>query len=136
MHEAGRMCIVQSVCDLGGEGKRVVDRKGLLFLEAAAEGLTCHERHDVIRRALDRAGIEKWKNVRMRETCHDPDFARKAFGGYRLRDFEAEELEGDRAVVLDVMGEVYNRHSPRSDRAFEAIRRLQSGADALEMGNF
>ena len=109
-----RMGIAERVGHLAGDLERVLDRELLLAVEPVPEGLALDEGHDVIQqswvvgreRRLDDTAVEEWEDVRVAEVRRGLDFAEEALGAECGGEFGAEDLDGDLAVVLQVLGEV------------------------------
>ena len=57
----------------------------------------------------------------MLEPRRRPDLAEEALGAKRGAEVGLEDLEGDRAVVLEVMGEIDQRHPAPAELALQPV---------------
>ena len=103
--------VLERTGNLRGKSHRLINRKLFLPVDAVTERLTLHIRHDVEKESLGFTGVEERKDVRMLEIGGDLDLSKKAFGSDDSRQFRLQDLESDIAVVLQVLGEIYRRHT-------------------------
>ncbi len=61
----------------------------------------------------------------------NPNFAKEALGPERRSDLRAQHLDGDLAMVLEILGEKYERHPTPPQLAFD---RVAVGECCLELG--
>jgi hypothetical protein len=57
----------------------------------------------------------------MVELGRNPDLPQKPFGAQLGRDLLPEDLDGDRTIVPDVLGQVDGRHPPTPDLTLEHV---------------
>jgi hypothetical protein len=95
----------------GGSGPRVWTR--------LAEGLTGDVRHDVVNELANLIYGENGNDVRMGKLRRGACLAQKAVAHFRAGgEFLREDLEGHRAIELDVLGQIYHTHSAPSQREY------------------
>ena len=82
-----------------------VDGNRPVTQEPAAQRLTIDERHDVIQETARFARVVRRENVRMAQSCGDPNFPQKPIGADRKGDLRHEHLDRDFATVLWIVGE-------------------------------
>ena len=62
----------------------------------------------------------------MLQVGRDPDFAQEPFGAKADTQLLAEHLDGDLAVMLDVIGQPYDPHAAAPELALEHIAAVES----------
>ena len=67
------------------------------------------------------AAVEQRQDVGVPEAGRGLDFAEEALGAECGGEFGAEHLDGDLAVVLEVLGEVDGGHAALAELALDAI---------------
>ena len=67
----------------------------------------------------------------MLEPCRDPDLADEPFGAERGSEFGTEDLYGDLALVLHVLGEVDRGHAPSTDFPLDGVAVDEGGLEAV-----
>ena len=108
-----------------------VDWKLLLAVETFAQRLAFDVRHHVVEKAVGGAGVEQRKDVRMVEPRGELDLAKKPVGAERCGEVGVEDLEGDDAIVLAVLGEVDGRHPAAAELAIDGVGAGERVAQAL-----
>ena len=114
--------------------ERVVERELLLADEAVAEGLPFHERHHVVQVPPASPGVEQRQDVGMRQLRGGLDLAQEAVEAEAGRQFGAENLERDVAVVPEIAGKVDGRHPAGAEFALDAVAIGQGGRECLGSG--
>ena len=66
------------------------------------------------------------EDVRVLETRGELDLAQEALGAQGVTEVGMQNLEGDRAVVTEVMRQVNRRHAPVTKLALDGIARRQA----------
>ena len=97
--------IRERIGNLARDADGVVDGELLLAVEACAQRLACHERHYIVEEPVGTAGVEEREDVRMLESRGRPDLAEKAIGAECGAEVGMEDLDGDVAVMPEVVGE-------------------------------
>ncbi len=113
--------VVERSADFGRDAHRVRDGELLLALEAVAQRLAVDERHDVEEKGSGRPRIEERQDVRMLQVRRGLDLAEEPLGADHRRQLGPEHLDGDPALVPDVLGQEHGRHAARANLALEAI---------------
>ncbi len=103
--------VVERVGHLPGDPHRVLDRELLLADQPGAEALALDERHDVEHEPAGLARVEEAEDVRVLQVGGGLDLGEEALGAQDSGELGPEHLEGDLAVVAEVVGEVDRRHS-------------------------
>ena len=57
----------------------------------------------------------------MAELCRRADLGEKPLGGEGRRELAFEHFDGDRPVVLEIVGEIHTRHPALADLSLDAI---------------
>ena len=90
-------------------------------LDAFLQRLPLDERHDIVEDAVDGTGIEDRENVRVRQLGGDLDFAEEAVGAEGGAHLAAHHLDGDLAAVLEILGQVDDRHAALAEGALDPV---------------
>ena len=127
---------------LNGEGHLAGDADCLAHgelgfaFEAGAKGSAGNEGHDVIQQGVmrgsgvggsgtrgegDGAAVENRQDVRVREARGEVDLPDESLGADDGIEVEAQDLEGDGAVVLEVVGQKDSCHAALTEFAVEAV---------------
>jgi hypothetical protein len=122
----------QSVRDLAGDLKRVIQGQPLLVVQAVTERLACDIRHHVIQEARRFAGVVKRQDVGMREACRNLDFPQKPVAAEQSGKVGLQNLDRHPAVVLDVVGEIDRRHPPPADFRPDGVPVRECGFQLIE----
>ena len=126
--------VAQRVRHLAGDLQRVVQRQLTLAPEPIPEGLALHVGHRVPELAGRFTGIEHRQDVRVLQAGGGPDFALEAFWAERGSQLGMKHLQGDRAVVLEVVGEVHRGHAAPAQLALEPVAVSQGRSGAARGG--
>jgi hypothetical protein len=113
--------VIQRIGHLGRDLDRFLDAELLLAVELGAEGFPFDVRHDVVQEALGRAGIEEWEDVRVLERGGGLDLLDEPLGAEHGGELGFQDLDGDLAVVLQVLCEVDRGHAARAELALDAV---------------
>ncbi len=118
--------------DLARDAYRVVDRQLPLALEPGAQRLAGHERHHVVQQSVGVAAVEQRKNVRMLQTRRRADLGEEPLAAERRAELGMEDLDGDVAVVLQVVREIHGRHAAGAELALDAIALGECGRQIFQ----
>jgi hypothetical protein len=113
--------VFESVGRLARDAERVLQRQLLLAGEPVAELLALDERHREPELPACAARIVDRQDVRVLEPRGEPDLALKALGAEGVSEIGVKDLEGDRAVVADVVGEIYRGHAAAAELALDRV---------------
>ena len=92
-----------------------------LPLEPAAQRFAAQVRHDVVEQAVGHAGIEQRQDVRMGEPGNDADLAQEPLGLDRGGELRMHHLEGDVAVVPEVVREIHGGGAAPAQEDWAAV---------------
>ena len=133
MHDAAAMGVVERTRHLGGNADRIRNRELLVPRQPVAEGLALDVGHDVeqqsgvVRREgvgsrhAGHAAVEQGQDVRVLEVGGGLDLGQEALGADDGGEFGAEDLDGDGAIVLEVVGQVDRGHAALAELALDAV---------------
>ena len=121
MDQAFPMGIVERQRDLPRELDRVVHRQLPLATNPLAQALTPHVGHGVPELTGGLAGVEDGQDMRVLQPRRGADFSQEALGAECRRQVAVEELDGDRAIVLEVTREVNRGHPPSPELMLEGV---------------
>ena len=71
----------------------------------------------------------------MVELSGDGDFAQEAFGAKRGGQLAPQDFEGDLPVVLEIVGEIDDRHAAGTEFPVDAVALPQRGGEAFAVGH-
>ncbi len=133
MHDPAAMGVVERTCHFGGNADRIRNRELLVPRQPVAEGLALDVGHDVeqqsgvVRRECvgsrhaGHAAVKQWQDVRVLEVGGGLDLGEEALGADDGGEFRAQDLDGDGAIVLEVVGQVDRGHAPLAELALDAV---------------
>ncbi len=124
--------VVERGGHLGREADGVADRELLLAAEPIAEALAFDERHDVPGGAVRFAAVDEAEDVGVLQGGDRLDLAEEPLGADHGGQLGAEHLDGDPAVVPEVLGEVDGGHAALAELPLDAVA---VGEDALQAGH-
>ena len=132
VHHVGAMGVAQRIRHLARDLERVVDGELAFPGQTLPEGLSLDVRHDIVGHALSLIGIVERQDVGMVETRGDLNLAEKPDRSYLRGDVGAEDLDGNRALVLEVMGEVDPCHPTLAQLPLESVAGSESRLETVE----
>jgi hypothetical protein len=128
MNHAAPMGVVQRKCDLSSEACDFMDAETRLASQSVAQRLAGSERRNEIEEGrlvalagFFLAGIMQRKDVRMRETGGDLDFARELLAAQDARRARVQRLHRDLPTMLWIVGQVHSRHSTAANFANDPV---------------
>ncbi len=124
--------VVERVGDLARDPDGVGDRELLLAAQPVAQRLALDERHDVEEAAVRLARVEQRQDVRVLQIRRQLDLGEEPLGADHRGELGTHELERDLAVVPEILGQVYGRHSAGPDLAFDPVAVRQRALEAAE----
>ena len=116
---------------LGRNAERVVHRKLSLAAEAVAERLALDERHGEPQAAGGLARVVDRQDMRVLEPGGELDLALEPLGAEGGGELGEEDLEGDRAVVPEVLGQVDDGHAAAAELTLERVAVRECIAQAI-----
>ena len=121
MDDAVLVGVLQGAADFAGDLERGVERKLLFPREPLPERLALGERHHVVEQAAGLPRVVQRENVGVLEGGGDLDLAEEPVAAEDGRQLGLEHLDGDAAVVLQVLGEKDDRHPALAELALDAV---------------
>ena len=131
VHDAVLVGVVERAGGLAGDAERVVHRELALAAEPVAEALALDERHGEPEPAGGLARVVDGQDVGMLEPGGEPDLALEPLGAERGGELGEQDLEGDRAVVAEVVGQVDDGHAAAAELALEGVTVGEGVAQAV-----
>jgi hypothetical protein len=131
MDDAAAVGVAQGVGHFAGDAERILQRQLPLALEAVAERLPLDEGHGVEEGAGRLSRVEEGEDVGVVEGGGGGDLAEEAFAAEGGGELRVQDLEGDGALVLGVLGEVDGGHAPAPQLALEGVPARQGRAQPL-----
>ena len=127
------MRVVERARDLLRQPHGLVDRQLLLALQAVAQRLPFHVRHDVEEEVVGLARIVQREDVRVLEVGGDADLVEEPLGADDGREVGPQDLHGDAALVAQVLAQVDRGHPARAHFALDAVAVGEGRAEALQV---
>ena len=118
---------------LARNADRFVDRQLVFAAEAVAETLAVHVHHREPELAGGRlAGIEDREDVRVLEARGDADLAAESLRAEAGRKLRVQDLDGDWATVLRILGTIDGRHAAATDLLFQRVLRSDRSLEPVQ----
>src|SRR5262249_45509275 len=108
------------------------DAKLLLSIELVPEAFALDEGHHVVEQALGSAGIVQAEDVGMLEAGRDFDLAIEPVGAERGGQLRSQDLDGDLAIVSEVLGQIDSRHAAPAEFTLDRVAVHQDQAEPLQ----
>ena len=131
MDDALAVGVFQGRSNLFGNTECLLNTELLLVREATAQGVTLDVRRYIVDEPGCLARVMQREDVGVVQTGRNGDLAEKPLGSYGGGNLRLEHLDGDLAVVLEVLGEIHGRHPSGANRALDAIPVRQGGVDVV-----
>ena len=131
--DALRVRVVERAGNFPRDGKNIVDAQRTLSGKHIAKRSALDKRHHIERVPFDFARVEQRQDVRMAELRRDRDLTEKSLHVDRGRDFPAHELDRDRALELQVIGEIDRRDSAATELTPDSVSRTERALDLVEL---
>ena len=113
--------VLEGLRRLARDPERIVQRELPLAAQPVAEALALDVGHGEPELARGLAGVVDRQDVGMLEPGGELDLALEALGAERGGELGVQDLERDRAVVLQVLREVDRGHAPTAERALDRV---------------
>ena len=108
----------------------------MFAVKPGAEGLAFDKRHHVVQQAIGTAGVEERQDVGVLQRRGELDLLEEALAAEHGAEFGAEDLDGDPAAVLHVLGEVDRGHPARTNLPLDAVAIGEGLDQARGCGHF
>ena len=133
MDDAVAVGVVERTRHFLREADGVVDGELLLAAEAAARSDSpATIRHDIVEEPVGLARVDQAEYVRVLQVGGDPDLGEEAVAADDGAQLGMEDLDGDLAAVLQVLGEVDGGHAALAELALEAVTVTERIGEAVE----
>jgi hypothetical protein len=124
--------VIEGRGDLAGDGQGVGEWELPLALEPLPEGVALHVGHDIEEEVAGAAGIVDREDVGVVEARGELDLAEEPLGADRSREIGTEDLEGDLAVVAEILGQEHDGHAALAELALEVVAAGQTGFELVQ----
>ena len=125
----------KTVAEFARDAHGLVHRQLLLPLQPGPETLAFDEGHDVEQVPVHLARIEERQQVGMLEVGGDLDFREEPLDPEHRPQLGIQDLEGDLAVVADVVREEYRGHAAPADFAVNRVSAFERAGQIGGHGN-
>src|SRR5580698_8023037 len=112
---------MQRVGDLASDPQRIIKWELLLAEEPAAQRLTIDVGHGEPELPIRLAAVVHAQDVWVLEARADPDLPKESLGSHHLRQIGVQDLDGDGAVVPNVVGEKDGSHAAVPELALDPV---------------
>ena len=115
------MGVAQCVRHLAGDLNRFLERQLLLAIQSGAQCFSIDEGHHVIQKAGGFSRVVEGQDVWVREARRDFDLAEEPLRTERGSELGLQHLDGDLAMVLQVLGEIDRRHPAAAQLSLDQV---------------
>ena len=132
MNHAMPVGVLEGLGRFAGNPYRVLDRELTLPPEPVAQRFAFHERHGEPELPGGFAGVQDGEDVGVLQAGGGLDLPLKPLRAERLRQVREEHLEGDRALVPQVVSEVDRGHAAAAQLTLEPVAVREGSAELVE----
>ncbi len=111
----------QRIGGFPGDTQGVGDRELVFAFEPGPERFAPDVGHDVVEEPVGLTAVEQRENVGMLQPGGGLDFAQEPLAAQRSGQLGMEDLDGDRAVVTEVVGQIHGGHATCPELALDAV---------------
>ncbi len=111
---------------------RLIDRELPFALDADSQRLAGDDGHHIVEKSVGFARVEQREDVRVLELCGGLDLREEPLAAQRSTEVGVKHLDGDVAVVLDVVREEHRRHSAGADLTADVVPSGECCLETLE----
>ena len=115
------MRVIERTGDFPRDAHRVGNRQLVLAFEACSQRLTGNHGHHVVEQAVGITAVEQRQDVRVLQPRRRLDFGEEAIAAECSTEIGVQHLDGDVAVVLEIMREIHGGHPAGAELAVDAI---------------
>ena len=115
------VCVAQRVRHFPCDPQCFLEGQPALARQPIAQRLPLDVGHHVVEHAGRSPGVVHGEDVGVTERGRDLDLAREALEPDRRSELGSQHLDGDLAVVLEVLGEMDRGHAPLAQGAHQAV---------------
>jgi hypothetical protein len=135
VHHAASVGEVERAGEEREQTQGLVEGQLLLAREPGPQRLALDVGHHVVEQAVGRPGVEEREQVGMLQVRGGPDLAQEPLGADDGGELGAQHLDGDLAVVLEVVGEVDGGHAAGTEFALEPVAVGEGRAQAFQVAH-
>ena len=121
VHDALPVRVGQRIEDVAKNPGRVGGRERPFTRQTCPQGLPFDVRHDAVEKARGLPRIDQRQDVGMLQVGRDGDFAEEPLGAEGGGDLRAHHLDGNRAIMLEVTGQVHSGHASGTELALDRV---------------
>ena len=122
VHDAVAVGVVERRGDLAGDPERLVEREHRARRSSRSRSdCPSMHRHDVEEKAAGLARVEHREDVRVGQPGRHPDLAEEPVGADLGGDLGPEDLDGDLAVVAEVVGQEDHGHAAFAELSLDPV---------------
>ena len=132
MNDILSMRVVERTGDLTCNAHGIDNWQLSFTFQSRAQRFACHQRHDVVQQSVGVARVEQRQDVRMLQPSGGADLAQEPLSTECGTEIWMQHLDGDVAVVLEVVCEVHGGHATRAEFALEAIAVRECAGEPFE----
>jgi hypothetical protein len=130
--DAVRVRLAERVGDLARDAQRLVDRKLALAVELVAQRLAGDVRHHVVQQPVGLPRVEEWQDVRVLQPRGGADLGEEPLAAERGTEVGVEHLDGDVALVAEIVREIDRGHPARAELALNAVAVSETAGETGE----
>jgi hypothetical protein len=124
--------IVEGTRHFPRDAYRCLDRKLRLSIQAVTQRFAFHVGHDVEDGPVYLSRIVQRQDVGVLQVRRGLDLLQESLGADHRRELGPQHLEGNPAVVPDVVRQVHGSHAARPELALDAVTVGQGNGQALQ----
>ena len=114
-------CVVARTRDFAREANGFRNRELLHALEVCAQRLPTNNGHHVVQEPVHLTAVEEGKDVRMQKLRSRLDLAQESLATERRAEIGMQRLDGDVAIVLEIVREIDGGHAARAELTLDAV---------------
>ncbi len=111
----------------------LLDRQLPLPTQFVSEGLSLRIRHHEVEKRVCLTGVMERQDLGMLEVGGDFDLFQEPLGTEDGGELGPEDLEGDLAVMFEVLGEIDGRHPAVAQLPLDTVAGRERGREAFEL---
>ena len=127
------MCGLKRLRYVGGDPDSLVHGKLMFSVELLPEALPLHIGHHVKQEPVCIPGVVEWQDVRVLEVGCGFDLGQETLGADQGGQLGLQNLEGDLALMLQVIGQIDRGHATFAELALtvEVVQRMESSPSGV-----
>ncbi len=129
VHEILAMGVIERGAHVARDADRFRHRYPMVAQQPLAQRTVGHVRRDVIEQPAGLTRVDQRQDVGMGEARGDLDLPQEPLGAERCGQLGMQDLDGDSAAVLGILGEVHRRHTAPAELALDAVAAGERGGE-------